>query len=136
MKMMEKTRILLIDDEERMCESLKTLLEMEGYEVQPFTNSGDAVKKLSEDSFDLIISDIKMPGIDGIEILRQAHEHDPNLEVILITGYASLESAKDAVDKGAFSYLTKPLEFEELKISVTRSLEKRQIALEKERLLK
>lgn len=132
---MERTRILLVDDEERMCESLKTLLEMEGFEVQAFTDSVEAMKVLAEADFDLVISDIKMPGVDGLEILRQAHERDPNLEVILMTGYASLESAKNAVDKGAFSYLTKPLEFEELKISVKRSLEKRQIALEKDRLL-
>ncbi len=135
MKMMQPTKILLIDDEERMCESLKTLLEMEGYEVQSFTDSVEAIKSFPGSKFDLVISDIKMPGVDGLEILKKAHEHDPYLEVILMTGYASLQSAKDAVDKGAFSYLTKPLEFEELKISVTRSLEKRQIALEKDRLL-
>ena len=134
--MMDRTKILLIDDEERMCESLKTLLDMEGYEVDAFTDASQAIDSLGDDSYDLVITDIKMPAVDGLEILRVAHEHDPNLEVILMTGYASLQSAKDAVDKGAFSYLTKPLEFEELKISITRSLEKRQIALEKDRLLK
>lgn len=134
--MKESTKILLIDDEERMCESMKTLLEIDGYRVDAFTDSHKASLSLSEKDYDLVISDIKMPGLNGLEILRQAHARDPYLEVILMTGYASLESAKDAVDKGAFSYLTKPLEFEELKISVNRSLEKRQIALEKERLLR
>jgi signal transduction histidine kinase/DNA-binding response OmpR family regulator len=132
---MELTKILLVDDEARMCESLKTLLEMDGFKVQAYTDPQIAAARIGRDNFDLIITDIKMPILDGLELLRIAHEKDPHLEVILMTGYASLQSAKDAVDKGAFSYLTKPLEFEELKISVKRSLEKRQIALEKNRLL-
>ena len=133
--MKEATRILLIDDEQRMCESLKTLLELDGYKVDAFIDSQSAAASLEKNNYDLVISDIKMPGLNGLDILKWAHSRDPHLEVILMTGYASLESAKDAVDKGAFSYLTKPLEFEELKLSVNRSLEKRQIALEKERLL-
>ena len=133
--MVKQKKLLLVDDEERMCDSLKTLLEMEGFEVSAFTDPQRAALSIPEGSYDLIITDIKMPIVDGLELLRIAHDVDPNLEVILMTGYASLQSAKDAVDKGAFSYLTKPLEFEELKISVARSLEKRQIALEKEHLL-
>jgi len=128
-------KILLIDNEERMTESLKTLLEMEGYSVKTFTDSEKASGFLKENSFDLVITDIKMPAVDGLEILNRAHQKDPLLEVILMTGYASLVSAKEAVDQGAFSYLTKPVEFEELKIAITRALEKRQTALEKERLL-
>ena len=128
-------KILLIDNEERMTESLKTLLEMEGYSVKTFTDSEKASGFLKENSFDLVITDIKMPAVDGLEILNRAHQKDPLLEVILMTGYASLVSAKEAVDQGAFSYLTKPVEFEELKIAIARALEKRQTALEKERLL-
>jgi len=133
--MNKNSKILLIDNEERMTESLKTLLEMEGYSVKTFTDSEKASGFLKENSFDLVITDIKMPAVDGLEILNRAHQKDPLLEVILMTGYASLVSAKEAVDQGAFSYLTKPVEFEELKIAITRALEKRQTALEKERLL-
>jgi DNA-binding NtrC family response regulator len=90
---------------------------------------------LAENDFDLIITDIKMPKVSGLEILRRARQRDPYLEVILMTGYASLASAKEAVDQGAFGYLAKPVEFEELKITIARSLEKRHTAIEKERLL-
>jgi len=127
--------IIVVDDEERMCESLKTLLEIDGYRVNTFTESEKAAQSIREGKYDLVITDIKMPGLSGLDLLKTARETDPYLEVILMTGYASLQSAKDAVDQGAFSYLTKPLEFKELKISVVRSLEKRQIALEKESLL-
>jgi len=127
--------IIVVDDEERMCESLKTLLEIDGYRVSTFTESEKAVRSIREGGYDLVITDIKMPGPSGLDLLKTAQEIDPCLEVILMTGYASLQSAKDAVDQGAFSYLTKPLEFKELKIAVARSLEKRQIALEKESLL-
>ena len=133
--MTELAKILLIDDEKRMCDSLTTLLEIEGYEVASFTDARAGAKMLEDAHFDLVITDIKMPGISGIEILKKAHEKDAHLEVILMTGYASLESAKEAVDQGAFSYLTKPVEFEELKIAVARSLEKRVIALEREKLM-
>jgi len=127
--------IIVIDDEVRMCESLKTLLEIDGYRVNIFTESEKAAISIRKGGYDLVITDIKMPGLSGLDLLKTARETDPYLEVILMTGYASLQSAKDAVDQGAFSYLTKPLEFKELKIAVARSLEKRQIALEKESLL-
>ena len=105
--MLKAARILLIDDEKRMCDSLKTLLEIEGYEVTAFTDARAGARVLEESSYDLVITDIKMPGVSGIEILKKAHAGDTHLEVILMTGYASLESAKEAVDQGAFSYLTK-----------------------------
>jgi signal transduction histidine kinase/DNA-binding response OmpR family regulator len=133
--MNSNSKILLIDDEERMSDSLKTLLEIEGYMVDAYTDPVEAAERLEKSSYDLVITDIKMPEIDGLEILSKAHDKDHNLEVILMTGYASLDSAKEAVDRGAFSYLTKPIELEELKIAVARSLEKREIALEKESLL-
>jgi signal transduction histidine kinase/DNA-binding response OmpR family regulator len=133
--MNRKEKILLVDDEKGMCDSLKTLLEMEGYDVEATTDSTRALELLGEIDFDLVITDIKMPRVSGLEILRKARSIDPYLEVILMTGYASLASAKEAVDQGAFGYLAKPIEFEELKITIARSLEKRHTALEKERLL-
>jgi signal transduction histidine kinase/DNA-binding response OmpR family regulator len=118
-----------------MCDSLKTLLEMEHFQVEATTDAARALELLNDNAFDLIITDIKMPKVSGLEILRKARANDPYLEVILMTGYASLASAKEAVDQGAFGYLAKPVEFEELKITIARSLEKRHTALEKERLL-
>jgi signal transduction histidine kinase/CheY-like chemotaxis protein/putative methionine-R-sulfoxide reductase with GAF domain len=132
---MQQSKILVIDNEPRMVDSLKTLLSMEGYEVTGEQSPSKALELMEDSKFDLIISDIRMPEIDGIEILKRAREKDPFMGVILITGYASLDSARDAVDRGAFGYLTKPLEIDELKLAVERSLEKRNSELEKMRLL-
>lgn len=118
-----------------MVDSLKTLLTMEGYKVVGEYDPRQALKRLEENDFDLVITDIKMPDYDGIDILSRAHEKDPFMGVILITGYASLDSAKHAIDKGAFGYLTKPLEMDELKLVVAQSMEKRHIELERLKLL-
>jgi signal transduction histidine kinase/DNA-binding response OmpR family regulator len=128
-------KILIVDDEPRMVDSLKTLLSMEGYSVIGESDPSSAMRRLEESTFDLVITDIKMPGVDGIDILTRAHEKDPYVGVILITGYASLDSAKHAVDKGAFGYLTKPLEMDELKLVVAQSIAKREIELERLRLV-
>jgi len=132
---MHQHKILVIDDEPRMVDSLRTLLTMEGYHVVGEYDPRKAVKKLEDSDFDLVITDIKMPGIDGIDVLTRAHQKDPFMGVILITGYASLDSAKHAIDKGAFGYLTKPLEMDELKLVVAQSMGKRRIELERLKLL-
>jgi len=132
---MPQSKILVIDNEPRMVDSLKALLSMEGYDVVGEQSPARALDLMEESKFDLIISDIKMPEIDGIEILKRAREKDPFMGVILITGYASLDSARNAVDRGAYGYLTKPLEIDELKLTVERSLERRNAELEKLRLL-
>jgi signal transduction histidine kinase/DNA-binding response OmpR family regulator len=132
---MAERKILVIDDEPRMVDSLKTLLTMEGYEVVGEHDPKQAIKRLEDSDFDLVITDIKMPEHDGIDILMRAHGKDPFMGVILITGYASLDSARLAIDKGAFGYLTKPLEMDELKLAVAQSIEKRQIELERLKLL-
>jgi signal transduction histidine kinase/DNA-binding response OmpR family regulator len=132
---MTERKILIIDDEPRMVDSLKALLTIEGYKVIGEYDPMQAMKRLEESDFDLIITDIKMPVHDGIDILTRAHAKDPFMGVILITGYASLDSARLAIDKGAFGYLTKPLEMDELKLAVSQSIEKRQIELERLRLL-
>lgn len=118
-----------------MVDSLRTLLTMEGYQVVGENDAHKAIQRLEESDFDLVITDIKMPGFDGIEILSRAKEKDPYMGVILITGYASLDSARHAIDKGAFGYLTKPLEMDELKLVVAQSMEKRQVELERLKLL-
>jgi signal transduction histidine kinase/DNA-binding response OmpR family regulator len=128
-------KILIIDDEPRMVDSLKTLLTMEGYEVIGQNDPSKAIQVLEANDFDLVITDIQMPIHDGIDILTRAHNKDPFMGVILITGYASLDTAKLAIDRGAFGYLTKPLEMDELKLLVSQSMEKRTIELERLKLL-
>lgn len=118
-----------------MVDSLKTLLTMEGYNVIGQNDPTRAIQALEDNDFDLVITDIQMPIHDGIDILTRAHNKDPFMGVILITGYASLDTAKLAIDKGAFGYLTKPLEMDELKLLVSQSMEKRSIELERLKLL-
>ncbi|UCD95241.1 MAG: GAF domain-containing protein [Candidatus Zixiibacteriota bacterium] len=128
-------KILVIDDEARMCESLDELLSNSGYSVTTTQSPADAVDKIKTDPYDLIITDIKMPEISGLEILKTAKDVDPETIVILMTGYASLESSLDAIKNGAFEYLLKPVEFSQLEISVRRGLEVRQANLERKKLL-
>ena len=132
---MANNKILIVDNEPRMVDSLKTLLTTEGYEVVGEDDPAEAIGLIERSDFDLMIADIKMPQYDGIELLRRAREKDPYMGVILITGYASLETAKNAIGEGAFGYLTKPLELDELKLIVARGIEKRNAELERLRLL-
>lgn len=101
-------KILVVDDEENVCQSVKKILSRGGYQVDAALNVEEAVKKINENSFDLVISDLMMPKTDGMELLQIIREHYPELEVIMITGYASIESAVRATRLGAAGYLPKP----------------------------
>ena len=108
--MADKARILVVDDEDGMCEFLHYLLEGEGYEVDVAHSGDQALTKVEEEAFDLILADIKMPGIDGLEMLRHIREADEETVVIVMTGYSSLESAIKAIKYDASDYLTKPFD--------------------------
>lgn len=131
----ESEKILIIDDEARMCESLLELFSGSGYDVTATQSSTEALEKIKNDNYSLIVTDIKMPDISGLEILQAAKEIDPEIVVILMTGYASLESSLKAIKNGAFEYLLKPVEFSQLEIAVKRGIEIRQANLERKRLL-
>ena len=117
--------ILVIDDEERMCDSLEALLGNVGYDVDTAVDGESASRKISSNDYDVILSDIRLPGKDGLQLLREARDRDPNAVVILMTAYASLESAVEAVSKGAYDYLLKPVDFAHLKLAVNRAVDKR-----------
>lgn len=121
----DSARILVVDDEKRMCESLQTLLSKAGYEVTTVEKGEEALQRITKDSFDLVITDIKMPRVDGLDILKAARNKDEDACVILMTGYASLESAVSAINQGAYDYLMKPIEFSDLKLTIQRALDKR-----------
>jgi len=121
----EYGKILVVDDETRMCESLKTLLSGVGYDVTTVREGEKAIEKINKDDFDLVITDIKMPRFDGMDILKSARSKDQEALVILMTGFASLESAVSAINQGAYDYLMKPIEFSDLKLTIRRGLEKR-----------
>ncbi|NMC45098.1 MAG: GAF domain-containing protein [candidate division Zixibacteria bacterium] len=122
-----KERILIIDDEKRICDSLSALLTDSGYEVAAFQNSGEAADEIRTGRFDLILSDIKMPGLTGLDLLRLARTVDPQALVVLMTGYGSLESAIEAINQGVYDYLLKPVEFPQLELVIKRGLEKRRL---------
>ena len=128
-------RILVIDDEERMCDSLKALLTTVGYDVETATDGNEALDTILGKEFDVILSDIKLPGKDGLELLREAKHKDPSSVVILMTAYASLESAVSAVSEGAYDYLLKPIDFSHLKLAVNRAVDKRKSDLAREQLV-
>jgi signal transduction histidine kinase/DNA-binding response OmpR family regulator/putative methionine-R-sulfoxide reductase with GAF domain len=118
-------KILVVDDERRMCESLKTLLSAVGYEVTTAHEGEKAIEQINRDDFDLVITDIKMPRFDGLDILKAALTKDQDALVILMTAFASLDSAVNAINQGAYDYLMKPIDFPDLKLAIRRGLEKR-----------
>ncbi|MCI0329445.1 MAG: GAF domain-containing protein [candidate division Zixibacteria bacterium] len=128
-------RVLIVDDEERICQSLSALLGREGYSIETATNGEAAIAKIAATSYDLILSDIKMPKADGMTVLKRARQADPEALVVLMTGYASLESAIAAVSSGAYEYIMKPVEIEELKRLVKRAVDKREVDLAKRTLM-
>jgi DNA-binding NtrC family response regulator len=118
-------RILVVEDEEGMREFLNILLAKEGYDVTTCECGADAIEKFKEQNFHLVVTDIKMPGIDGIEVLTRIKEVEPTVPVIIMTGYASMETAIEAVNKGAYSYLRKQTSNDEIKQIVKKAIEMR-----------
>ncbi len=133
--MHDYAKILVVDDEKRMCESLRTLLSKAGYNVTAVEKGEEALSKIHKNDFDLVITDIKMPQVDGLDILKAARNKDETALVILMTGYASLESAISAINEGAYDYLMKPIEFSDLKLTIQRALEKRRADKDRSNLL-
>jgi len=126
----DKSKILVIDDEKRMCDSIKVLLSNIGYEVDIALNGRTGIEKLQSETYDLVITDLMMPELDGFAVMKHIRENCPNTLVIVITGYASVESAVRAIRSGAYDYILKPFDFEIIKISVERAWDK--LKLEKE----
>lgn len=118
-----KAKILVVDDEPSQRKMLKANLSLEGYQVFEADDGTSAIKRVSEEFFDLILMDNRMSSMDGIEALKGIKNISPGIPVIIITAYASVETAVEALQAGAHDYLTKPLDIEELKIKVQQSLE-------------
>jgi Response regulator containing CheY-like receiver, AAA-type ATPase, and DNA-binding domains len=107
-------KILVVDDEENICQSVKKILSRKGYTVDNALDVETAVKKMNDSPFDLVITDMMMPKTNGMELLQIVREHYPELEVVMITGYASIESAVKATKLGAYGYIPKPFTPDEL----------------------
>jgi DNA-binding response OmpR family regulator len=122
---MKNNRVLIVDDEPVIRRFLVRVLEGEGYEVQAASNGHEALDYLDSTAFDLLLTDIKMDQLDGVELLRQARARHPDLSVILLTGHATVSSAVAALRHGAFEYLLKPVKNEDLATAVATGLQER-----------
>jgi len=123
-------KILIVDDELSMREFLEILLCGEGYNVDSATNGTEAIKKLKNNHYQLIISDIQMPGMDGLELLKNIKDLSPTTEVLMMTAYASTETAVEAMKSGAYDYITKPFKVDEVKLIIKNVLEKVSLKIE------
>jgi diguanylate cyclase (GGDEF)-like protein len=132
-----KVRLLVADDEESIRGTLSTLLEEEGYHVMAVSSAEEALARFGDDSFPLVITDIRMGGMTGIDLLQEVKRLHPETEVIIMTSYASLETAMLALRSGAYDYLLKP--FEDLELvttAVARAVEKGSLVRERDQLVK
>jgi DNA-binding NtrC family response regulator len=127
---MSEGTLLVADDEAAIREALSEVLREEGYEVVEAVDGPEAIATLQQRDFDLVITDLRMPGADGIEVLRRAREISPQTLVILITAYATLDTAVEALRQGAHDYIIKPLIFEDVLGKVRRLLDYKQLAWE------
>jgi two-component system response regulator PilR (NtrC family) len=130
---MEKNKILVVDDERSMREFLGIMLTKEGYRVTQCPDGETALRQAEQDIFDLVIMDIRMPKMDGITVLERLKEITPETIAIMITAFASTDTAVRAMKKGAYDYITKPFKIDEIKLIIHNALEKK--ALEKENIL-
>jgi DNA-binding NtrC family response regulator len=120
--MTDKHRILVVDDEKIVCDMSHKCLTEEGYDVTTFTDPTEAQSALAREHFDVVITDLKMKGVDGMELLEFARQQDPNIKVIMLTAFGSLETAAEATSRDVFDYFTKPVRIRDLQASVRRAL--------------
>ncbi|MBM4142262.1 MAG: sigma-54-dependent Fis family transcriptional regulator [Lentisphaerae bacterium] len=123
-------RILLVDDEPNLLSVLRTLLKSENHDVTSIPDSRKAQELVSSEDFDLMVTDIRMTPVSGIDLLRQARAEKPSMSVIILTAYATVETAIEAMKLGAFDYVTKPFKLDEFLITVKRALEYNQALAE------
>ena len=120
-------RILVVDDEERICEAVKRALERTGYQVETRQSALEALARVRKGAPDMVICDIKMPDMDGMSLLERIKEHDPNIPVLMVTGHASIESAVEAVRRGAQEYIPKPFSPDQIRFLVERAFERKRL---------
>ena len=119
---MSMYKIMVIDDEKIVGDMAKMSLEQEGYEVETFLNAEPALKRLQEEKFDVVVTDYKMKGIDGMEVLRTVKDRYPKTQVIMITAFANLDAAIEALRGDVHDFFPKPVRIKELKVSIQRAL--------------
>ena len=123
MKAMKRANILIVDDDRGHLTSLRTVIRSWGYVVTTVEDGRDAVEAVKDSPVDLILMDVRMTKMSGIEALKQIKVYNPTIPVIIMTAYSSVNSAVDAIKSGAYDYLIKPLDFEVLKLTIERASE-------------
>ena len=118
-----RCEILIVDDEPIVGERLKAFLEKDGYLVESFVDPAQALQRLEAKEFDIVISDIRMQEIDGIQVMEKALQKSRRIKVIMITGYATLELARESLTKGAFDFIAKPFKLKEIRRTIKRAVE-------------
>jgi DNA-binding NtrC family response regulator len=130
---MSAPRILLVDDEERFRVTLEKMLAAQGLEVRSLASGAAALKEINRQAYDVVLLDIRMPEMDGIETLAAIKKDHPDVEVIILTGHASMEAALEIIKLGGYDYLLKPCPLEELLLKIDAAYEKK---LEREKVRK
>jgi two-component system response regulator PilR (NtrC family) len=127
---MPDIRVLVVDDEQSMRDLLSIMLRQAGYDVSVADGGERAIERLKAESFDLVLTDLRMRKVDGLTVLKAAKEHSPRTVVLVVTAYASTETAVEAMKLGAYDYVTKPFKLDELKVTVANALERRRLQQE------
>ncbi|MBO7511309.1 MAG: sigma-54-dependent Fis family transcriptional regulator, partial [Bacteroidales bacterium] len=120
-------KILIVDDERAIRNSLKEILEDEEYEVEVAPDASTALQLVEGDHFQAVLCDIKMPGMDGVELLTRLHEKVPDTAIVMMTGHGDIDTAVDCIRKGAYDFLTKPLDLNRTLITIKNALDKTQL---------
>ena len=128
-----EANVLLVDDEEKFLEVLSERLKLRGVEVDSVTSGEEAIDKVGEHNFDAIVLDLAMPGIDGIETLRKLREKNPQVQIIMLTGHASVQSSIEAMKLGAEDYLEKPVDLNVLLEKIGEAKHKKLLLVEEKR---
>jgi DNA-binding NtrC family response regulator len=126
--------ILVVDDEESMGKFMQIMLQKEGYEVTPALSGSEALKQLKLKDYDLVIADLMMPAMNGLKLLSEVKQYDPQIDFIVMTAFASVDTAIEAMKKGALDYVTKPFKVDEIKLAISRSFERKELKAENQEL--
>jgi two-component system, sensor histidine kinase and response regulator len=132
--MEHKSRVLVVDDEIGICEAVKRALESNGIPVDIALDGPAGLQAIKEQEYDLVLLDIKMPQISGLDLIKMIHKIDPDIICIMITGFATIEMAITAIKEGAYDFLTKPFSMDVLLLAVNQGLERRSLSLEAKRI--
>src|SRR5205814_2833307 len=124
---MPDRRVLVVDDERSIRELLAVMLKQAGHDVTLAEGGEQAVEVLKSESFDLVITDLRMRKVDGLAVLRATKEHAPHTVVLVVTAFASTETAVEAMKLGAYDYITKPFKLDEIKLTIANALERKRL---------